>query len=285
MGFLLFQKLDKSGSAATDRKIIINLQTIMTIRYKFPFKNVDLAEKVNKILAEYNVPLTLRQVYYRLVSIGLKNARNVYTNLSGKLSRLRERGMVSWESIIDLRRQPEKTPSWTSPKSFFVTVGQSYKRSLQQGQPNYTEVWCEKAVAISHIINKYDVPLLAGGGYRSSSALYDAAERIREQDKPGVILYMGDFDPSGLDIERDIKTKMEEVFHVEVEVQRVLLTFEDITDYDLLPNPVKRRIRGPASMSRGTALKTRTNSTPCHQTLYRKGWKKPSVENWTWTCS
>lgn len=208
-------------------------------RYKFPYSPIELAEKINSILAEYSVPLTLRQVYYRLVAMGLMNAQKVYKNLSNKLSRLREEGSVPWDKIIDLKRQPEKESSWTSPETFFETVGGAYKRDLQQGQPKYIEVWCEKAVAIRQITDKYDVNLLAGGGYRSSSALYEASERFKEIDKPIVVLYLGDFDPSGLDIERDIKTRMKTIFGIEVDVQRVLLVLQDITDYRLEPNPVK----------------------------------------------
>ncbi|MDO8565829.1 MAG: hypothetical protein Q7S04_01415 [Candidatus Moranbacteria bacterium] len=210
-----------------------------TTRYKFPYSDIELAEKINSILEEYDVPLTLRQVYYRLVALGLMNAQKVYQNLSGKLSRLREQGLVLWERIIDLKRQPEKEPSWTSPESFFETVSQSYKRDLQQEQAKYIEVWCEKAVAIRQITDKYDVSLLAGGGYRSSSALYEASKRFKNIGKPIVILYLGDFDPSGLDIERDIETRMRGVFDIEVDVQRVLLVLQDITDYQLLPSPVK----------------------------------------------
>ncbi|MCX6752434.1 MAG: hypothetical protein NTZ87_02945 [Candidatus Nomurabacteria bacterium] len=209
-------------------------------RYNFPYSNgKELAEKINSILEEYNVPLTLRQVYYRLVALGLKNSQNVYKNLSGKLSRLREDGLVSWDRIIDLNRQPKKESSWTSPQEFFEADRWSYKRDLQQGQKVYLEIWCEKAIAIRHITDKYDVHLLAGGGYRSSSALYEAAERFRDVGKKIVILYLGDFDPSGLDIERDIETRMREVFGLEVDVQRVLLVQQDITDYELLPSPVK----------------------------------------------
>ncbi len=207
-------------------------------RYKFP-PNTELVAKVKKILEEYDVPLTLRQIYYRLVVLGLQNAQKTYKNLSVKLSRFRKQGFIPWEKIIDLKRQPEKESSWTSPESFFETVGRSYKRDLQQGQEKYIEVWCEKAVAISQIVDKYDVHLLAGGGYRSSSALYEAAKRFKNIGKSVVILYLGDFDPSGLDIERDVETRMKTVFNIEVDVQRVLLVLQDIKDHNLLPNPVK----------------------------------------------
>ena len=211
-------------------------------RYKFPWRGHELAETVNKILEEYDVPLTLRQVYYRLVALGLMNAQKAYKSLSNKLSRLREQGLIPWNRITDLNRQLKKISSWTSPEEFFEVVGKSYKRDLQQEQPKHIEVWCEKSVAISHITDKYDVSLLAGGGYRSSSALYEASKRFKRIGKPIVILYLGDFDPSGLDIERDIETRLETIFGIaEVKVQRVLLVLRDITDYKLLPNPVKSK--------------------------------------------
>ena len=215
------------------------LKFMNTLRYKFPYSNIELGKKVNSILAEYNVPLTLRQVYYQLVALGLKNEQKVYKNLSVKLSKLREDEIVPWDRIIDLNRQPKKESSWTSPEEFFEADRWSYKRDLQQGQEIYLEIWCEKAIAIRHITDKYDINLLAGGGYRSSSALYDAAERFKDVGKQIVILYLGDFDPSGLDIERDVETRMREVFGIEVDVQRVLLVQQDITDYKLLPSPVK----------------------------------------------
>lgn len=209
-------------------------------RYKFPYSNdMELAEKINSILTEYDVPLTLRQIYYRLVALGLENTQKTYKNLSGKLSKLRKQGKVSWDKIVDLKRKPEKESSWTSPEAFFDSVSRSYKRDLQQGQKKYIEVWSEKAVAIHHITDKFDVHLLAGGGYRSSSALYEAAERFKSMGKPVVILYLGDFDPSGLDIERDVEARTREVFGLEVDVQRVLLVHQDIKDYELLPSPVK----------------------------------------------
>lgn len=219
--------------------------------YKFPYSNVELADKVNSILAEYNVPLTLRQVFYRLVALGLLNEEKVYKNLSRKLSRLREQGLVSWDGIVDLKRQPEKESSWISPKEFFDTVSRSYKRDLQQGQKKHIEVWCEKAVAIRQVTDKYDVNLLAGGGYRSSSALYEAAKRFKNIGKPIVILYLGDFDPSGMDIDRDIATRMLEFFGIKVDVQRVLLVHQDITAYSLLPSKVKLKdSRTPAYVAR-----------------------------------
>lgn len=208
-------------------------------RHKFPYSSIELAEKVNSILDEYEVPLTLRQIYYRLVAIGLKNAENVYKNFDAKLSRLRENGLVPWDKITEIGRQLKKDPSWTSPEAFFEDVSRAYKRDLQQGQPKYIEIWCEKAVAISHIARKYDINLCAGGGYRSGTSLYEAAERFKYAGKPAVILYLGDFDPSGLDIERDMN-RLRTIFGVEVDIQRVLLLRQDITDYSLKPNcPVK----------------------------------------------
>jgi hypothetical protein len=55
----------------------------------------EIVPKVNAILKQYEYPLTLRQVYYRLVAAGaIKNTRSNYTSLSSILVKARERGEV-----------------------------------------------------------------------------------------------------------------------------------------------------------------------------------------------
>lgn len=210
------------------------------MRYKFPYTKEELVIKVNEILSEYDTSLTLRQIYYRLVSIGLMNAQKVYKNLSDKLARARENGLIPWSRIIDTKRHLEVRNQWIDVADFYGWVKDAYARDLQQSQPRHIEVWCEKAVAIQHIMDKYGISLLAGGGYRSASALYEAAKRFKRVGKPITVLYLGDFDPSGLDIERDIEEKLLDIFGIATDVVRVLLNFKDITEYNLLPSPVKK---------------------------------------------
>ncbi len=198
----------------------------------FPYTQKELVAKVNEILAEYEVPLTLRQIYYRLVSDKLENKKSRYKSLSDKLARAREQGLVPWSKIIDLKRQPEIRNQWKDVYDFYDWVKNAYSRNLQQRQPKHIEIWCEKAVAIQDLANKYGIAVLAGGGYRSSTSLYETSKRMGV--KP-TVLYLGDWDPSGLDIERSLKEEMFKVFKIDIDIQRVLLNHEDIAKYNLQP--------------------------------------------------
>lgn len=204
---------------------------------KLPRDKNEFAYLVNGILNEYLQPLTLRQLYYRLVALGLPNRLNNYKLLSTKLSRAREDGLVSWEKITDRTRRVEVRNQWEDVDDYHNWVIKSYGRNLQQGQSKYIEVWCEKAVAIQPLLNKYGIPLVAGGGYRSSSALYEVSKRFKQ----ATILYLGDWDPSGLDMQRDMNERMSKVFGLKIDFQTVLLNYDDIEEYNLAPSFAKSK--------------------------------------------
>ena len=58
--------------------------------------------------------------------------------------------------------------------------------------------------------------------------------------QPVVVLHLGDHDPSGLDMTRDIRERLE-LFsgYADFEVRRVALTMEQIEDQQPPPNPAK----------------------------------------------
>lgn len=205
--------------------------------YKFPYSQERLAELTNKIVADAGVPLTLRQIFYPLEQKhGLvqpeyrridKVKDKAYKILSPRLVKAREYGLVPWESMIDKSRNIETVSAWTSLQDYLETIKHAYRRDLLQDQPIYLEVWCEKRVAINSITQRYQVPLVAGGGYRGKSNLYEAAQRFRDVEKPIKILYLGDFDPSGMDIERDLTNAFWNIWRLQVDVERILLTKDD----------------------------------------------------------
>lgn len=216
----------------------------------FRKKTLAIIQKANQIISEYEMPLTVRQIYYRFVAEQLiPNNLNSYKSLANKLANGRKAGLIDYESIVDRTRQPIKDNSWSSPKNFFNTVKKAYKRNLLADQDLYLEVWCEKdalAGVIEPITNKYDINLQVGRGYPSLSAIYQASKRMKdgfvgnEKRKRIVMLYLGDFDPSGIDIERDIGNRLQNIFSILVDVQRVALTKQDIEEHELPPSPAKR---------------------------------------------
>ena len=87
------------------------------------------------------------------------------------------------------------------------------------------------------------VRLLANRGYSSVTAMYDAAERFSEAwdaGKKPVVINLGDHDPSGIDITRDIDDRLNLMSNgADPTVERVALDFHQIELYNLPPNPAK----------------------------------------------
>ncbi|MCD8273597.1 MAG: hypothetical protein LUC96_01200 [Alistipes sp.] len=201
-----------------------------------------MLERINTILEEYRndgYVLTLRQLYYQLVSKDIiPNNDREYAKLSNILKKGRMAGIVDWSAIEDRVRVP-KLPYWVRDVQHAIqdTIEQ-YRVDRMQGQQRNIEIWVEKD-ALSNVLfrvtSKYHIRLMVNRGYSSISAMYDAHRRLLSGD---VILYFGDHDPSGKDMVRDIRERMEE-FGREVDVRPVALTMEQIRRFNPPPNPAK----------------------------------------------
>ena len=211
---------------------------------QFRLKTLAIIQKANEIISQYAMPLTVRQIYYRFVGEQLiENSLKSYKSLANILCEAREQGYIHYSKIIDRNREPIKSSSWSSPKSFFDTVKESYRKDINENQPNFIEVWIEKQAltgVFEPITIKYDLTLCVGRGYPSLSALYEASKRLKNTDKDIHILYFGDFDPSGEDIYRDIQARLSNLFSINATFEKVSLTAADITQYNLPPAPAKR---------------------------------------------
>lgn len=209
----------------------------------FHAKTLDLIAAVNAILAQYEGPVTLRQVHYRLVAQqAIPNTRQAYSGLSKHLVRARLAGLVDDSRIVDRVRQTLRVSCWSDLTDFLQAVRRSYRREKWATQPCNVEVWCEKdAVAgvLQPVTDEYEVVLYPCRGYNSYSALKAAAQRLRAAGRPTVVLYLGDFDPSGQDMSRDIRDRLTGDFGAEVDLRAIALTPEQVQEHDLPPNPMK----------------------------------------------
>lgn len=202
---------------------------------------------INKIIEEYSKQgyrLTLRQLYYQLVSRDIiQNNLKEYAKLSKLLVQGRMAGIVDWDAIEDRIRVPF-IPYWVNDIADAIrdTVNQ-YRLDRMENQDVYIEVWVEKDAlsgVLKRITSHYHINLMVNRGYSSCTAMHDASVRIKDKqdEKKCYILYLGDHDPSGVDMVRDIKSRLEE-FGAEVEVERIALTQEQIKKYSPPPNPAK----------------------------------------------
>ena len=205
-------------------------------------KTSNLIEQAYNILSQYN-PMTLRQVYYQLVSHHvIDNKQSEYKRLSGALVRARQDGTIPWAWVEDRVRSPRVVRMWHDLPDFIHTVKNAYRRDIWNEQPRYIEVWLEKDALsgiFAGITRSYGVTLVVGRGYNSWSAYREAAERLEGYGEATNILYFGDFDPSGEDIVRALKESLN-FFGISPEIEKIALTSQDVKDYDLPPDFTKK---------------------------------------------
>ncbi|NSW83141.1 MAG: hypothetical protein HPY90_07680 [Syntrophothermus sp.] len=205
-------------------------------------RTLDLIDAARDVLAEYH-PMTLRQVYYQLVSRHvIENTRSEYQRLSNALVKARQEGWIPWEWVEDRTRRPRDVSMWSGLDDFIDTVRRAYRRDVWETQERYVVVWLEKDAlsgVFEEITLEYGVTLLVGRGYNSWSIRKELAERFISLGKPAVVLYFGDFDPSGEDICRDLRESFS-FFGIYPRVEKVALTREDVIRYKLPPDFAKK---------------------------------------------
>lgn len=209
--------------------------------------SLSLIEQCNSIIEEYqadDLKLTLRQLYYQLVSRDvIPNVPRSYKNLSTLVTDARYAGMMDWEAIEDRVRPPHIPLEFSNLQHRVESAIYNYRLDRWEGQENYVELWVEKD-ALSGVLrplaDEFHVTMMVNKGYSSASAMYESAERFNEKGdgRDKVLLYLGDHDPSGEDMVRDIRDRLSE-FHADVDVRKLALTMTQVRQHKPPPNPAK----------------------------------------------
>ena len=206
--------------------------------------------------AERYQPLSLRQLFYRLVAASVvdktdNDYHNVVLRLAGLL---REEGELPWDWIVDNTRWMRKPNSYGSLSELLDEQTELYRRDLWRDQEDYVEVWCESdsiACVLGEATMGLDVPLMPARGFASSTFLHSAARMIRSKGKPSYIYYFGDYDPSGKAIAEDIEKKLKH-YGAAVVFEVVALTAEQVDVWNLPTRPVKRKGNTHAKRFKGS---------------------------------
>lgn len=246
-----------------------------------------LAEDICERYAAQGYDLTLRQLYYQFVAHdlfpadrtwaqtttgkwvrhpdGTKNADPNYQWLGGILNDARLRGYLDWDYMVDRTRNLQSNPHWASPVEAIDMIQKIYRNDRWQAQPMYVEVWIEKDALVGVLERccpTEDVPYFSCRGYASQSELWAASQRLIEHLRAGQevrIIHLGDHDPSGIDMTRDITERLatfigqdyleeqpgqeawwyEEMLGDELIVDRIALNMDQIRRYRPPPNPAK----------------------------------------------
>jgi hypothetical protein len=222
------------------------------IEKRFSAATLATIERANIILDEYErqgLVLTLRQVYYQFVSRGLMpNKQTEYKRLGSILSDGRLAGLIDWDMMEDRTRRLNTINAWGSPADVISASADQYQEDLWKDQPWRPEVWIEKDALVGVLekpCEELRVPYFACRGYSSQSAQYAAGQRFRRYRAKGqtpIVFHLGDHDPSGIDMTRDNADRLGMFSRLGaqgVEVERLALNMDQVTQYNPPPNPAK----------------------------------------------
>ena len=185
----------------------------------FQPKSCALIATAQTICAEYaadGFDLSLRQLYYQFVARGIiANKDTEYDRLGSLINDARLAGLIDWEHIVDRTRELRQSPHWDSPADIVAACAKQFQVSKWADQPTRVEVWIEKDALVGvlkAVCPQNDVPYFSCRGYTSQSEIWAAAQRLREYTKNGaenvVVIHLGDHDPSGIDMSRDIEARL-----------------------------------------------------------------------------
>jgi hypothetical protein len=207
-------------------------------------KSLDLIEAM-RLAAEAAAPITGRGIGYKIftqkliLSMSDEDMKRVYRLL--KIAR--ERGDISWDFIVDETRELERASSWSNPAEYVEAVSRSYRRDFWLQQPVRIEVWSEKGTVrgvLAPILDEYGVGFRAVHGFSSATMAHDVSND--EQDRLLIIIYVGDYDPSGMYMsECDLPARFLKYGGNHITLKRVALTSEQVADLPSFPASDKKK--------------------------------------------
>ena len=109
---------------------------------------------------------------------------------------------MSWDWIVDEGRQEQRYASWKDPAEYIDTVQVAYRKDFWAQQPYDVRVWSEKSTVegvLKPVLDQWGVPFQFHRGFSSTTSVHNAAvsNAVHESIYPSILLYIGDFDPSG----------------------------------------------------------------------------------------
>jgi hypothetical protein len=217
---------------------------------KFTTEHLAVIALVNKIVAEYEkkrLKLTLRQIYYQFVRRNaIRNDDKEYKRLGSIINDARLAGLVDWNAIEDRTRFLRGTTHYETPHEAIDSASYRYFIDKWASQEKRIEVWIEKDAlvgVIQRICFNLDLDYFSCRGYVSQSEMWVAGQRFNDYINEGqevIVLHLGDHDPSGIDMTRDIQDRLDLFCGPgNVEIKRIALQMEQIDQYNPPPNPAK----------------------------------------------
>ncbi len=252
--------------------------------YRPQQKTVQLWDGIRAIVRDpqfADVTFSVRQVYYQCVTRGVvkENTNAQYDRVQRAVLQMRRQGELEYHRIRDSARERTTWQEYGSIGEALEETATFYRRNLMRAQPRLVEMWIEKdslAGFLEPIAAQYGLPYAALRGYSSESFQYDAADDWRGSDKPVVIIYAGDLDPSGRNIAENLEANLR-CFYPAVTVDHIGLHPDDVREMGL-PHSFEAKesdSRTPAFVRQYGAQCTELDAVPPN-TLQR--WYEHAVE-------
>jgi hypothetical protein len=222
-------------------------------------KTEALLADIEAVLQEYrqHLPLTVRQVFYRLVGKGYPKTESFYESVQEKCNRARRCKRIKFSHIRDdgVSRQAGETPEfcYESPREYYELYSElsnHYQRSWHADQPAYVSVLCEASgmvPMIARAVRRYRVPVASSSGFDSLTVKHDLfAEALRRYEEFGqrtILLHLGDHDASGWWVHKSMAEDLtafcrdhENAPEDLIDLRRTALTPEQIQHFRIEPD-------------------------------------------------
>ncbi len=226
----------------------------------------EMSERLAAIeqLAEEHQPCSVRHLFYRATvakvpSIGKDRAG--YCKVQRAVLQLRRAGRIPYSWITDNSRTPFMLDVWGGVNGFLDDMAGLYRRDLWHRSPYRVEVWCESdsiAGTLIDVTQRWRVPLYPIKGQSSETFAYNAVQSwLAEKWRQVIVLYVGDHDPAGLEIEQSLYDKMlhfasgtdsSSGMYRQPMFVRLGVTWQQVLDYDLPGTAPKKRYGYPLAV-------------------------------------
>lgn len=223
---------------------------------KFKPESLAMISRMTAIIDTYQKQgyrLTMRQLYYQLVAKDwIPNTVESYKRITMLGNNARLAGLLDWEAIEDRTRDLVQQASWSSASSIVEACADQFHMDMWATQKMRVLVVVEKealAGVIDRTCTKWDVPYLAARGYPSVTILREIVQsyfyKASKAKQELVILHLGDHDPSGIDMSRDLEQRFNlfanhDTPNLSIDFRRIALNREQVDERDLPPNPAKQ---------------------------------------------
>lgn len=203
--------------------------------------SLPLRQAILDVAAQYE-RLTVRQLFYQLVSRGLPKTERGYKRVGDAAVQLRLSRELPYQKITDGSRTRRPVYQHGDLGAALVRTQELYRRNHWLEQPVAVEVWCEKDAlsgVIQPVCERWGVTYVATRGFPSVTLRYETAMELVHSGKPTRIYYFGDHDASGRTISANLEAELRQ-HGARVQVIRMALEPEQIADYRLPTRPGKQ---------------------------------------------